>query len=69
MDTKTFLATFVPALAVLAIWDIAWKGVALWKAAHNRDKTWFVILLIINSVGVLPILYIYLFGRQSSTRK
>ncbi|OQA53108.1 MAG: hypothetical protein BWY43_00181 [candidate division WS2 bacterium ADurb.Bin280] len=44
----------------LMIWTLAWKGYALWKAAKNDSKPWFVALLIINTVGVLEIIYIYL---------
>lgn len=39
-------------------WDLAWRGFALWKAARNSQRYWFVALLIINSVGILPIIYI-----------
>lgn len=51
--------------ACLAIWDIAWKGVALWRAARNRQSTWFVLLLVINSVGILPIIYLKFVNKQS----
>ncbi len=41
------------------IWTLTWKGLALWKAAKNNHKIWFVIILIVNTVGILEILYIY----------
>ena len=51
-----------PALLVLvvlvAIWDLVWKAIALWKSARHGQNTWFVFLLIINSAGILPILYL-----------
>jgi len=49
---------------VLAIWSIIWKGIALWKAAQNASKVWFVVLLIINTVGILEIIYIFFFSRK-----
>lgn len=43
----------------LAIWEMVWKGIALWKAAQRKQLYWFVALFIINSVGILAIIYIY----------
>lgn len=45
-------------LAGLAIWEIIWKGLALWRAGRNNHLVWFVAILIINSVGILPIAYL-----------
>lgn len=46
-------------LGILAVWDIVWRGLALWRAAQHRSRNWFIVLLVINSVGILPIIYIY----------
>ncbi len=54
-------------LAVL--WTIPWKGVALWKAAKNNHRWWFVALLIINTLGILEILYIFIFNKRESLRQ
>lgn len=40
--------------------DIILKGIALWKSARNGQKWWFIFLLIINSVGILPLIYLLL---------
>jgi uncharacterized membrane protein YiaA len=45
-------------LLLLVIWDLVWRGLALWKSAQLRQQGWFVALLIINSVGILPIIYL-----------
>ena len=42
----------------LITWSALWKIAALWKAARNRQLAWFIALAIINSAGMLPILYI-----------
>jgi len=49
-------------LVVLALWTIPWKGVALWKAARKNDLVWFIVLLLVNTVGILEIIYIYFFS-------
>lgn len=46
-----------------AAWTLPWKGVALWKAARNGSKPWFVVLLIVNTLGLLEILYIFVFSK------
>ena len=51
-------------LAVLILWSIYWKGRALWKASKNNSKPWFIALLLINTVGILEILYIYVFSKK-----
>ncbi len=43
---------------ILAVWDMIWKGFALWRAARNYHQNWFIALLVINSVGILPIFYL-----------
>lgn len=47
-------------LIFLIIWSLFWKGLALWKAARRTDKTWFVILLVLNTAGILEIIYYYI---------
>lgn len=52
-------------MAVL-LWTLAWKGMALWKAAQEKNKVWFVVLLVVNTVGILDILYLYVFSKKKS---
>jgi hypothetical protein len=46
------------AITVVAIWDLTWKGLALWQAAKRRQPVWFVALLFLNTAGLLPIAYL-----------
>lgn len=55
-----------PWLIVLIVWGIIWKGIALWKAARLSHKKWFIVLLIVNSIGILEIFYIYFIARKYS---
>ena len=52
-------------ILVVILWTLVWKGMALWKAAKEGSKVWFVVLLIVNTVGILEILYLYVFSRKS----
>lgn len=51
-------------ILLIAAWTFPWKGVALWKAAKNNHLTWFIALLIINSLAILEILYIFCFQKR-----
>jgi hypothetical protein len=51
-------------IAVLAVWSIIWKGIALWKAAQNGSKPWFIVMLVFNTVGILEIIYIFFFSKK-----
>ncbi len=50
-------------LMLVALWTLPWKGVALWKAAGKKEKIWFVVLMIVNTLGLLEIVYIF-FGER-----
>jgi hypothetical protein len=56
--------SYAPILFLILIaWSLFWKGWALWRAARNEHKVWYVVLLIINTVGILEILYIFIWGK------
>ncbi|MCE7897725.1 MAG: hypothetical protein DPW11_04550 [bacterium] len=47
----------------LPLWSLFWKGLALWKSARNDERYWFVTLLVINTAGILEMLYLFLFAK------
>jgi hypothetical protein len=51
-------------IPVVAVWTMVWKGVALWKAGSNRQLEWFIVMFIINTAGILEIIYIFAFSRR-----
>jgi len=48
---------------MILIWSMAWKLLALWKSAKKSSVVWFIALGLINTVGILPILYIFVFSK------
>ena len=52
-----------PWLFLILLWVLPWKGVALWKAARNSDKKWFVALFLLNTLAILEIIYIFAFSK------
>ncbi len=59
-----FLQANPIALIAILVWTLAWKGVALWKAARLSHKWWFIVIMIANTVGILEIIYIYFIARK-----
>jgi hypothetical protein len=53
----------------LLLWSLAWKGLAMWKAAHKDHKIWFGVLLVVNTMGILDILYIYILSDKNISFK
>lgn len=54
-----FLAVLAPFILVLILWTIFWKGLALWHSAQRGQPWWFVIMLVVNTLGILEIIYLF----------
>jgi len=48
----------------ITVWSIVWKGLALWRSARKEHKYWFIALLVINTLGLLEILYLFVFSKK-----
>ena len=59
----------LPVLLLALAWSIVWKGIALWKSARKSHLIWFVVLLVVNTLGILEILYIFLFSKMKIEKK
>lgn len=51
-------------LAVAMVWSLAWKFTALWTSARKGSVIWFIVLALVNTLGILPILYIFVFSKM-----
>jgi hypothetical protein len=60
ISNPQFFVILIWCAIILFIWDVVWKGFALWKAARNNHIAWFVCIMIFNTVGILPIIYLLL---------
>jgi len=56
-------------LLVVVIWSLIWKGLALWKAARKNSPVWFIVMLIVNTLGILEILYLFIFSKLGEKAK
>ena len=70
MQLEAWFGSGEVALAFLGgfvVWSLVWKGWSLWLAARRGEKLWFLALLLINSLGILEIIYIFLVAKQKDT--
>ena len=58
---------FGAGFGLLLLWTLFWKGLALWKSARNDQRYWFIALLIVNTMGILEILYLFVFATHKLT--
>ena len=56
-------------IVIIGIWSLVWKGIALWKSAGKKQLIWFIVFIFINTVGILEILYIYVFSKMDYSSK
>ncbi len=54
-----WLGAFAPLILLFVLWSIFWKGLGLWHSARRGQYWWFVILLVINTLGILEIIYLF----------
>jgi hypothetical protein len=55
--------------ALITVWVLVWKGLALWKAARLSHKWWFMIILVANTLGILEIIYLFVIARKYSVEE
>lgn len=52
------------AMILLVIWSAVWKGIALWMAGRRNHLVWFIVMFILNTAGILEIIYIFAVARK-----
>ena len=52
------------AIIIVAVWSVVWKGIALWRSARRKQMVWYIVMLIINTAGILEIIYIFAVSRR-----
>jgi len=58
-----------PLVFILLIWDIVWKSIGMWKSARHNQLFWFIAIVIFNTVGILPIVYILYYQKNKREKK
>jgi methionyl-tRNA synthetase len=64
---EQFLAQNALWIGLIFVWSLIWKGLALWRAGGRRDRNWFIALLVLNSLGILEIIYLFFVAPTESS--
>lgn len=54
-------------LMALFLWSIFWKSLALWRATKANQRYWFIALLLLNTFGILELIYLFRFAKERLT--
>lgn len=54
-----WIPVFGATLLILVLWSLFWKGLALWHSARRGEPWWFFIMLLVNTAGILEIIYLF----------
>jgi peptidoglycan biosynthesis protein MviN/MurJ (putative lipid II flippase) len=68
MHMPYFFGLFAPVILAFVLIVIALKGYTLWHAARRDEKWWFIALLIVNTAGILELIYIIFFLKKFSVK-
>ena len=70
---KSLLSPTIPELKLVLVaivaWSVFWKGLALWKAARGKQKYWFIVILLLNSLGLLEIIFLAFFQKKTKDKR
>lgn len=61
---EAFIKNNLILILIITAWQLAWTAYGLWLAARARRVWWFIVMLLINSLGILEILYILVFDES-----
>lgn len=64
---EQFIKENILLFVVILLWSLFWKGLALWKSARQENKQWFIALLLLNTFGILEIIYIYFLSERTKS--
>ena len=59
---------FMPIIIIASLWSLFWKGTALWHAARKGSSIWFILLLFVNTLGILEIIYLLAVAKVKSDK-
>jgi hypothetical protein len=58
-------AWLITTALILLAWSLIWKGFALYRAGRLKQPLWFVVLFLVNTLGILEIFYILVFSKMT----
>ena len=69
MAYPQWLGASLLVLVPIILWEMVWKGIACYRAGRHRQKWWFFWMFILNTLGILQILYLLFFQKKEKEEK
>jgi len=63
------IGAFMSAFFLLILIDMGLKGWGMWRASRMEKKSWFIALLIVHSMGILPIIFLLITREEYAKQK
>jgi len=64
-----YISTYLIVVSLIALWSIPWKALALWRSARYSQKWWFIVFMLVNTVGLLEIFYLLILPKLKNKNK
>jgi hypothetical protein len=61
-------SSLLAVIIILAILTLPLKIMGLWRSARNNQKWWFAAMLILNTVGILELTYLFYFSKSKKQK-
>jgi hypothetical protein len=55
-------------IIVMTLVTLPLKAVALWRAARAEQKGWYIALMLINTLGLLDLTYLFYFAKHNKAK-
>lgn len=55
-------------LGLVILRDSIWKSIALWRAGNQKKLARFICIFILNTAGLLPIIYLTFFNKKKKKK-
>ena len=59
LELSMWMQTHQLILILVVIWSIFWTGLAFWHSAKRGQFWWFIIFLVVHTMGLLEIIYLF----------
>jgi len=58
----------IAVIVIVGLWEVIWKAIGLWHAGSDRNLLWFVLMFVLNTLGILEIIYVFGISRPRRAR-
>jgi len=69
VEIPAWYVEYIWLFIVIGAFEFVLKAFALWHSARSRQLAWFVVLIIFNTAGILPIIYLLFFRKKAASAK